>query len=93
VLRMSRKGLMLLHVFLSESTQGRGWVCLGFLELLCDNSCMVFMGILNSVWNVFCFKKSTCCFMGALKVFGIEGKLGNNDVWTGWFYLEFLFNL
>jgi hypothetical protein len=24
VLRMSRKGLMLLHVFLSESTQGRG---------------------------------------------------------------------
>jgi hypothetical protein len=32
---------------------------------------------------VFCFKKSTCCFMGALEVFGIEGKLGNNDVWTG----------
>jgi len=44
---------------------------------------MVFMGILNWVWNVFCFKKNTYYFMGALEVFGIEGMLGNNDVWIG----------
>jgi hypothetical protein len=44
---------------------------------------MMFLGILNWVWNVFCFKKNTYCAVGAPKVFGIEGMLGNSDVWTG----------
>jgi hypothetical protein len=42
---------------------------------------MMFMGILNWVWIVFGLEKSTCCFVGAPEVFGIEGMLGNNDVW------------
>jgi hypothetical protein len=57
--------------------------CLGFLEWLCGNSCMVFLGILNWVWNVFCLKKSTYYFVRASEVFGTEGMLGSSDVWTG----------
>jgi hypothetical protein len=44
---------------------------------------MMFLGILNWVWNVFCPDKSICSFIGALEVFGTEGKLGSSDVWTG----------
>jgi hypothetical protein len=44
---------------------------------------MMFLGILNWVWNVFCPKKNTCSFVGAPEVFGTEGMLGNSDVWTG----------
>jgi hypothetical protein len=62
-------------VFLGP-TQGRGWACLGFLEWLCGSLCMMFLGILNWVWNVFCLEKSTCCFVGTSKVFGIKRMLG-----------------
>ena len=58
-------------------------MCLGFLEWLCGNSCVMFLGILNWVWNVFCPDKSICSFIGALEVFGTEGKLGSSDVWIG----------
>ncbi len=44
---------------------------------------MMFLGILNWVWNMLCFEKSTCCFVGALEVFGTKGMLGSNDVWIG----------
>jgi hypothetical protein len=59
-------------------------MCLGFLEWLCGSSCMMFLGILNWVWNLFYLEKSTCCFVGAPKVFGTEGMLGSSDVWAGW---------
>jgi len=58
-------------------------VCLGFLKWLCGSSCMMFLGILNWVWNVFYFEKNTCCLVGVPKVFGIEGMLGSSDVWIG----------
>ncbi len=32
---------------------------------------------------MFCSEKSTCCLVGAPEVFGTEGMLGSNDVWTG----------
>jgi hypothetical protein len=41
------------------------------------------LGILSWVWNVFCHEKSTCYFVGAAEVFGIEGILGSNDDYTG----------
>jgi hypothetical protein len=53
---------------------------IGFLEWLCGSSCMMFLGILNWVWNVFCPKKNTYCFVGSLEVFGTEGMLGSSDV-------------
>jgi hypothetical protein len=40
---------------------------------------MMFSGILNWVWNVFCPKKSTYCFVGTPKVFGTKGMLGSSD--------------
>jgi hypothetical protein len=55
-------------------------VCLRFIKWLCGSSCMMFLGILNWVWNVFCPKKSTCYFVGAPKVFETEGMLESNDV-------------
>jgi hypothetical protein len=58
-------------------------MCLRFLEWLCGNSCMMFLGILNWLWNVFCLDKSTCYFVGGPEVFGIAGMLGSNDVWIG----------
>jgi len=47
------------------------------LEWLCGSSCVMFLGILNRVWNVFCPEKNTCYIMGAPKGFGIEGMLGS----------------
>jgi hypothetical protein len=44
---------------------------------------MMFLGILNWVWSVFCLEKNTYYLMGALEVFGIEGMLGSSDVWIG----------
>ncbi len=58
-------------------------MCQGFLEWLCGSSCMMFLGILNWVWSVFCLEKNTYYLMGALEVFGIEGMLGSSDVWIG----------
>ncbi len=55
-------------------------MCLGFLEWLCRSSCIMFLEILNWVWNVFCFEKNTYCLVGALEVFGTEGMLGSSDV-------------
>jgi hypothetical protein len=43
----------------------------------------MFLGILNWVWNVSCFEKNTCYFVGALEVFGIKGMMGNSDDYTG----------
>jgi hypothetical protein len=63
-----------------------------FLEWLCRSSCIMFLGILNWVWNVFCLEKSTYCFVGVPHVFGIERMLRNNDVWIELFYPYFLFN-
>ncbi len=58
-------------------------MCLGFLEWLCGSSCMMFLEILNWVWNVFCSKKSTSCLVGVSEVFGTEGMLESSDVWIG----------
>ncbi len=58
-------------------------MCLRFLEWLCGSSCMMFLGILNWVWNVFCLKKNTCCLVGVPEVFGSKGMLESNDVWIG----------
>jgi hypothetical protein len=34
---------------------------------------MMFLGILNWVWNVLCPKNNTCCFVGAPEVLGLRG--------------------
>jgi hypothetical protein len=44
---------------------------------------MIFLGILNWVWNVFCPEKNTYCFVAALEAFGIKWILGSSDVCTG----------
>jgi hypothetical protein len=44
---------------------------------------LMFLRILNWVLNVFYPKKNICCFVGALKVFGTKGMMGNTNVWTG----------
>ncbi len=55
-------------------------MCLKFLEWLCGSSSMMFLRILNWVWNVFRHEKSTCCLVGALEVFETKGMPGSNDV-------------
>ncbi len=67
-------------------------MCLEFLEWLCGSSCIMFLRILNWVWNVFCPEKSTSCFMGVPKVFGTEGMLGSTNVWTSSLCPKFLSN-
>jgi hypothetical protein len=44
---------------------------------------MIFLGILNWVWNVFCPEKNTCSLVGAPEAFGTKGMLGSSDVWIG----------
>jgi hypothetical protein len=58
-------------------------MCLEFLEWLCGSSCIMFLRILNWVWNVFCPEMNTCYFVGTLEVFGIKRMLGNSDDCTG----------
>jgi len=55
-------------------------MCSEFLECLCDSSCMMILGILNLVWNVFYPDNNTYCFVATLEGFRIEGMLGSNDV-------------
>ncbi len=40
------------------------------LEWLCGSSCVMFLGILNWVWNVFCHEKNTYCIVGVPKGLG-----------------------
>jgi hypothetical protein len=42
-------------------------MCLKFLEWLCGNSHVMFIGILNYLWNVFCLEKNTYCIVIALR--------------------------